>query len=218
MSDGANPATCFGNTVTMPGEDRKCSALHFDCSIMTATARRIGASWADSGAGSGRSSNAPGSLRRSSAPGKTNPLATTNEAILSAKASNTPDSASAVLWVSSVHSLPIRAAASSIVAWLRRFLYSCEIIRLRELIFAEAKTRSASCVSRGHCSWLCSGIRSAIVFRSRRMGRQNESGQSGDENMESKVWGILLANSGVRNVGPPAQYSQCLSWYIWTWI
>lgn len=42
------------------------------------------------------------------------------------------------------------------------------------------------------------------------MGRQNESGQSGDENIESKVWGILLANSGVRNVGPPAQYSQCL--------
>ena len=44
------------------------------------------------------------------------------------------------------------------------------------------------------------------------MGRQNESGQSGEENIDSKVWGILLANSGVRNVGPPAQYSQCLSW------
>lgn len=44
------------------------------------------------------------------------------------------------------------------------------------------------------------------------MGRQNESGQSGEENIESKVWGMLLANSGVRNVGPPAQYSQCLSW------
>jgi hypothetical protein len=66
-------------------------------------------------------------------------------------------------------------------------------------------------VSRGHCSWLCNGIRSAIVFKSRRMGRQNESGQSGEENIESKVWGMLLANSGVRNVGPPAQYSQCLS-------
>jgi hypothetical protein len=79
------------------GEFRKNSARDFECSIMTAIARRIGASFAPGGAGAGMKPRASGAFTELSAPGSTKPWATTNAASRTAKVSSTPDFARAIL-------------------------------------------------------------------------------------------------------------------------
>lgn len=169
ISLGENSGSCLGNTVTIPGDERKCSARDFECSMITETARRIGASLALGGAGGGSAPRAPGSCTCSSAPGSTKPWATTKDATFTARASNTPESASAALCVSSAQSFEMRLAARMMDVWMLWEGDAWPIIRARQPICSLENRRSANLAPPDHCCWCWSGSLSAIALRVLRM-------------------------------------------------